>query len=260
MSHNDLSEDVLHVRLFNRFGRFLNQIKEVPLVEPINLFRMDTENESSSLFLYVLAITIPGMRKVCLWPFRNAHSSSALSCLNAVLEQLVVSFAAPPDREEGRFVETRRLIEKTREALHRESSNPTPGIPPPRAQYTVGQFGMNWSKQEEAPVQKHFQTELLPDDEGELHFSTPASVVDEIEEYVSTFVYSASGENAAFLKRYDNLSYALKILDWFRILNGSLGDIFRYERVIIECVANARSVDLFSPDIMYLILYEMNKD
>jgi len=119
---------------------------------------------------------------------------------------------------------------------------------------------MNWSKQEEAPVQKHFQTELLPDDEGELHFSTPASVVDEIEEYVSTFVYSASGENAAFLKRYDNLSYALKILDWFRILNGSLGDIFRYERVIIECVANARSVDLFSPDIMYLILYEMNKD
>ena len=114
MSHNDLSEDVLHVRLFNRFGRFLNQIKEVPLVEPINLFRMDTENESSSLFLYVLAITIPGMRKVCLWPFRNAHSSSALSCLNAVLEQLVVSFAAPPDREEGRFVETRRLIEKTR--------------------------------------------------------------------------------------------------------------------------------------------------
>lgn len=266
---DDLNEEVLKCRFFNRFGRYLNQVKELPLSKPLNLVRICANNGWP---VYVLAIMVSGLNQICLWPFQRLHRNSALDYLNKLIDDVIVASARATANSLERFTETRQSLDKCRERIGLESLSPVPNeVDDNSWRFDVVLYELDYESRAGNTEVKHFtmfvdDSDAAPDDDDdedgpeELHYITLLSVINDIQSHISEFEYTSVEKNSRFIEKYHNLFYALKILEWFRLLTPTLIRPLKYEELLDEAIIKTNERESIAPCDLYQIFYDMNQE
>lgn len=267
MAEEDLPEEFVKLRLFNQYGRFLTQMKDVPLTNPIEFMKIQVEIDWPRPFVYALLINIAGLNKVFLWPFKLLHRNSALMHLHNLLNHLILDFARAPTAD-NRFVDSLTSLHKCKERMQQESLTPSQlGHVPNDALFLIHRFSLDYNKRDErttisSEIKSRFPNDESPRRDGpeEFHFITIGSILQDINAYLVNFDYTNVNENSKFIEKYHNLFYILKILTFWHTAEESSRDILNFYEMIEWSIEQTNQREALSPSSLYQTLYEINQD
>lgn len=267
MSNEDLNDEFLKVRLYNRFGSFLNQIRELTMKGPVDFLRIYGNYDWPRPCVFVLCVAISESDKLWLWPFQKLRSDSYLSYLGRALDTLVTSCSRRPVAEEEHFKETRCALIKCKEQILLESAAPGPPPAAPESTYEIMHYTLDYCTRENETIRASCLSSIYLIDESEtrenpeeLHYTCLARAVDDILAFIDNFDYTNFERNEAFIQKYHNVIYIIKILELLRIMQLEENSEVDFEGLFEGSVANVNQREELSPSELYQIFREMNRE
>jgi len=267
----ELAEDFIKVRLFNRYGSFLTPIKEISMLSPIEIVQVEGNYDRRwpCPTIYLLLVSISGLRSVFLWPFYALNADSSLIHLLHAINNLPIAFArlTTEHDESERFLDVRQSLKKCKEKLQLETLAPPIHSIPLNSGFMLDRIRLDYFTKENynsiSSRRVKYLTWFREDDseirEGpeELSYITPLSIVTDISQFINEFNYTDLSKNSKFITKYTNLLYALRILQSME--ENDLASLTFCDGVDLAVTLTNESEGL-SPASLYELFYEINNN
>lgn len=267
----ELAEDFIKVRLFNRYGSFLTPIKEIAMSTPIEIVQVEGNYDRRwpCPTVYLLLVNIAGLRSVFLWPFYALNADSSLIHLLHAIDNLPIAFAhmATEHGESDRFLDVRQSLKKCKEKVGLETLAPPIHSIPLNSGLMLDRIRLDYFTKDNynsISTQRAKYLSWFRDDDSEiregpeeLSYLTPLSIIADICQFINEFDYTNVSKNSTFITKYTNLLYALKILQ--SIEENDLASLMFCDSVDLAVTLTNESEGL-SPASLYELFYEINNN